>query len=164
MTTAPAVHKRIAIDIRDAAVVGTGAVLLLLSMVGIGWLVAPANPASKTPSTTVSFADLTAATDESPSTVQATYFGWLAWLLFGAIIVLTVAVLITRSRPIAISGAAMGVLTLLLTTLALKGPQTWMQTVKALPDLRLGGYLMLVGVLILTIFNTVVIGRSRTDR
>ena len=155
MTTAPTTGKLAAVNLKDAGVVGIGAVLLLASLLGLTWLVMPANPATDAPAAAVSFNDLTAATKSSPSTVQSTYFGWLAWVLFGAIILLSVAVLLTGNRLIAAVTAGIGLLTAILTTLALKGPQTWSQTIEALPNLRIGGYLMLIGLLALLIFNAI---------
>lgn len=155
MTTAPAVGRLAATNIKDAAIVGVGALLLLISLVTTTWLFMPANPAANTPAASMSFSDLVTATGASPSTIQSSFFGWLAWFLFGALIILSVATLLTHSRIVAAIGAGVGLLTAILTTLALKGPQTWSQTIDALPNLRLGGYLMLIGLLTLLIFNAV---------
>lgn len=155
MTSSLSERSRTAITTRDVAVVVIGAALIVVSLCGFSWLFMPADPTAGTPGGSVSFNDLRAATEASPSAVQAAYFGWLAWAAFGVLIVLNVATPLIRSKVIAVAALAAGVVTAVITILALKGPQTWSQTIQALPNLRFGGYLMLIGLLTLLIFSAV---------
>src|SRR5690348_2743006 len=67
---------------------GLAAVLLVVSLLGPGWVHVPADPATGAPATTLDFQGLNALTSLVPSTAwQQAYFGWLGW----AMVVLTVA-------------------------------------------------------------------------
>lgn len=151
MTTASATNRTAALDVRELAVVALGAVLLLVSLVGPTWLVMPSPDGGA--AVPVSFADLVVATDGSPSTIQATFFGWCAWVLFGVLIALSIGVLLTSNRALAVGAALGAAIVAVVATLALKGPQTWAQTIESLPNLRLGGYLMLLGLVALLAYN-----------
>lgn len=154
MTTNPQAARRLStISVGEAAAVGVGSMLLLVSLLGFKWLYMPANPAANTPGVAVSFSDLISATDASPSRIQASYFGWLALALFAITVALCIAVLLTGRRLVAAVAAGFVLLTLVLTTLALKGIQTWPQTIAALPNLRFGGYLMLIGLVTLLAYS-----------
>lgn len=155
MTTAHTSSPAISINVREIAAVAIGGVLLMVSLLGLDWSYVPASPETGTSATSLSFQDLNAATAASPSGLQAAFFGWFAWALFGALIILAVATLLTNSPAVAIVTAVSGVIVLVLTTLALKGPMTWGQTIEGLPNTRLGCYLAIIGVLVVTIYGVI---------
>lgn len=160
MTTVPTDRRATTRPLAETAVVSVSGVLLIASLLGPAWLVMPANPAAGTPAAAVSFTDLSAATENSPSTVQSFFFGWPAWVLFGALIFASAAVVYTGNRFIAACTAAATLVVAMVSVLAIKGPLTWSQTIDSLPNLRLGGYLMLTGLLIVVAFNGYKASRS----
>jgi hypothetical protein len=163
MTT---ITARSARSLQEVAVVVAGSGLLIASFLGPSWLQMPADPATNTPSTSMSFQDLSTATVSSPSSIQAAYFGWLAWVLVAGLIMLSVTILLTAHRTLATVTTIASIVVYAITIMALKGPLTWSQTVDTLPDVRLGGYLMLTGLLALllhSLYKTTPAGQHRSS-
>ena len=108
-------------------------VLLLVALLGAGWLYVPANPAIKAPATTLGFNDLhdLAASGAVPTTwLQQNYFGWLGWTLIIIIIIivaLSLATALTGKRSVAMALAGAGVVSLAVNLFGLKGALTWGQ-------------------------------------
>lgn len=126
-------------------------VLLLVALLGAGWLYVPANPAIKAPATTLGFQDLheLAASGVVPTTwVQQNYFGWLGWTLVGIVIALCAATAITGRRVMAGALAAAGIVGLAINVFAVKGALTWGQFMDQVPNIRIGGYCAIAGYLL----------------
>jgi hypothetical protein len=135
---------RNAAPLARVAVPGITALLLLASLLGAGWLYVPANPAAKTPATTLSFADLSDLANSGAvptSAIQESYFGWLGWTLAGATIAFAVAAAFLRNRGVASVLGALSVAGLVLTALGVRGALTWSQLFDQVENVRLGGYL-----------------------
>ncbi|WP_213575873.1 hypothetical protein [Rhodococcus sp. USK13] len=137
------------------AAVAAAAIFLLVSMVGPAWMFSPAHPDTGTPDANLSFSDLGAATAQSPSAIQAAYFGWLGWALVILVIVVSAAAVLLPRRLLSAAELLTGIAALLITALALKGPLSWGGFVQAVPTLRIGGYLMIVGLLVVIIHGAV---------
>ncbi len=152
MTTTQNAINRKAVEFKGLSTVVIGSFLLISSLLGPSWIQMPANPAAGTPAASLSFQDLSTATASSPSSIQSGYFGPLAWILFAGLVVLSFATYISGNRIIAIVTAIIGFIVLVVTLLALKGPSTWAQFIDTVPNIRLGGYLMLVGLLTLVAY------------
>ncbi len=145
--TRTATKNSAGINIWEGAIVVVAAILLIGSTLGPDWLYSPADPKTGTPAATLDFSALGVATEGSPSAIQATYFGWLAWVAFIGVIVLGALTALSANRLWAIAGLVAGLIAVLVSVLAIKGPLTWSQTVDALPNIRLGGYMMIIGLL-----------------
>ena len=137
------------------------ALLLAASLLGPTWMFSPAQPAANVPEQHLSFSDLAAATAESPSSIQAAYFGWLGWTLVILTIAATIVAVLRPRRLLTMAEAAIGAITLIVTALALKGPLTWGGFIDAVPTLRLGGYMIIVG-LILVVAHGATLLRTRS--
>lgn len=126
-------------------------VLLLVALLGAGWLYVPANPAMKAPATTLGFNDLhdLAASGAIPTTwLQQNYFGWLGWTLIIIVIALSLATALTGKRSVAMALAGAGVVGLAVNLFAVKGSLTWGQFTDQVPNIRVGGYCAIVGYLL----------------
>ncbi|PHV66982.1 hypothetical protein [Williamsia muralis] len=139
-----------------------GSVLSIISLIGPTWLFSPAQPANNVPEMSFSFGDLADLSGNSPSTVQSSYFGWLAWVLVVATIVLAVAAILSRSTLIAAAEGILALVTLVVTIFAVKGPLTWGGFYDTLPNMRIGGYLIIVGLLGIIAHAVVMARSSRT--
>ena len=142
-------------NVAPVAAIGGAAIILLLSLIGPTWLFSPAQPDTGTPAANLSFSDLAAATAETPSPIQAAYFGWLGWALVIVSIAVSGAAVLLGRRLLSVAELLTGVVALVLTALALKGPLTWGGFAQAVPTLRIGGYLMIVGLLLVIIHGAV---------
>ncbi len=120
-------------------------VLVVGSLLGFAWTFIPANPTAQTPEMWMTFSDLSAATAQSPSAIQAAYFGWLAWTLVACTVLVAFGAVITGLRPLFGVEVALGLAMLIITMFASKGPSSWGTVIAALPDLRIGALMMLVG-------------------
>ncbi|PBC35076.1 hypothetical protein CJ179_49910 [Rhodococcus sp. ACS1] len=129
-------------------------VSLVGSLLGPIWMFSPANAETLTPDSWLTFSDLTSATAQSPSAIQAAYFGWLAWTLIASIVLVTIGATITGFRPLFLAEATLGLAALVVTVFALKGPSTWGAVVAALPDIRIGGYMVIAGLLLLVVHGS----------
>lgn len=139
-----------------AILAGVGGILLtIISLIGFTWVQFPADPTAGTPSSPADFGAMGTATEGSPSGIQSSYFSWLAWVLVILLLVLVVAILMTGRRAVAVAGAGLAAVGIALTFLALKGPNTLSQAIDAVSTLRIGSYLMFVGLIILVIFGVV---------
>lgn len=130
------------------AAAAAAAVLLVTSLVGPGWLYVPANPAAQVPAMTLSFGDLhdlTAGGAVPTNGLQDAYFSWLAWILVAAVSVLAVALAVAPRRSLAWLVVVASVVGLVVTTLALKGPLSWGDFLDQAKNLRIGGYLVIIG-------------------
>ena len=126
-------------------------VLLLVALLGLGWLYVPANPAIKAPATTFGFDDLhdLANSGAVPTTwLQQNYFGWLGWTVVLAVTALAIVTALTGKRVAAIALAGAGLISLVVTLFAVKGELTWGQFGDQIPNFRAGGYCALLGYLI----------------
>lgn len=133
---------------RRAVLPATVAVLLSISVLGAGWLYVPANPVAKMPATTLTFNDLhdVAHGGLVPSNwIQQAYFGWLGWALAVAIVVLAVALTLVPQRLLEFALSAVAVTALVCTLLGVKGVLTWSQLADQIENIRLGGYLAVLG-------------------
>lgn len=151
-TATPAINRpMLAISLRSAVVGGIGAVLLLVSPLGPGWLFTPANPAFHIPAATLDFSDLHHLTSSgiAPTNwVQQNYFSWLGWLLIALTIVATGAAVLVRRRFLIAVAAVLSVLGLVVDVFADKGVLTWSQFYREVPNLRIGTYLLIAGYLL----------------
>jgi hypothetical protein len=138
-----------------AAVVAFAVILLLASMIGPAWMYSPAQPDTGTPGANLSFSDLATATAKSPSALQAAYFGWLGWALVILAVAVSVAALLLPRRLLSVAELLTGLVALVLTALALKGPLSWGGFVAAVPTLRIGGYLIIIGLLVIIFHGAV---------
>ena len=124
-----------------------GAAMLWIGLLGPAWTYVPAQPDANIPAADLSFAALAALTTESPSVVQATYFGWLAWVFVLVSTALVVLAVRTRNPLASVLCVAAGVVQLLVTVLAIKGPLPWSVVVDGLTNTRLGAALAIAGIL-----------------
>lgn len=136
-------------DVRTRlAVACTAITVLLVSLLGPGWLFVPGNPAAKMPATTPTFGDLhdLAQSGAVPTTtLQQSYFGWLGWSLVLATGITAVLVAVVGRRVLVVLLAALSVAGLVVTTFGLKGAHTWADFLDQVPNVRVGGYLVFVG-------------------
>ena len=123
-------------------------VVLVVALIGPGWLYSPANPVVGSPSTTLDFQGLNDLVSHVPSTGrQQAYFGWLGWCLV-ALTVLSMLAATVRSSPVAAGVVCIIALTGLASTLfAVKGSMTWSQFSDSLHDVRAGAFMVLGGYL-----------------
>jgi hypothetical protein len=159
--TTPSTRLVLSVSPRSAAVAGVGAVLLMISLLGPGWLFSPANEAAHIPATTLNFADLhqLSSSGAVPTNwIQHNYFAWLGWVLIVATIVATSAAVLGGGRLFGALGVVLSVLGLLLGLFAAKGVLTWSRFYHLVPDLRVGAYLLVVGYL-LTLVSAAASGR-----
>lgn len=132
--------------------------MLVLSPLGPAWLQVAANPAAKLPEMALSFGDLHDLTSSGAAPtngIQEVYFGWLGWILVLATVVVAAAFVATRRVEAAILVAVIAVVGLAITALGVKGPLTWSQLFEQAENIRLGGYLMVLGYLVTLIAGLV---------
>jgi hypothetical protein len=156
MTVQTASPARAALRIRprSALIGGLGAVLLLISPLGVGWFYVPAVPQAHIPATTLSYQGLhhLAGSGMAPTNwVQQNYFAWLGWLLIVAAILITGAAVVTGRRALDMAGAALCLLGLVLGLFAAKGALSWSQFAHELSNLRVGAYLLVAGFFIILV-------------
>lgn len=89
--------------------------------------------------------DLTAGGAVPTNGVQDAYFSWLASMLVAAVSVLAVALAAAPRRSLAWLLVVASVVGLLVTMLALKGPLSWGDFLEQAKNMRIGGYLIIVG-------------------
>jgi hypothetical protein len=145
-----------------AGATGLAAVLLVVSLVGPGWVHAPADPATGAPATTLDFQGLNTLTSLVPSTAwQQAYFGWLGW----AMVVLTVATGVAAAlRRDGRSGTALVLassLGLLASLFAVKGTMSWSVFIAATDTMRIGSYMLIVGYVVSMAVGVIVLVRRR---
>lgn len=131
-------------------------VLLLLALLGAGWLYVPANPAIKAPAATLGFGDLhkLAGSGVIPTTwIQQNYFGWLGWTLVLVIIALCLVTAATCNRIVAGVLAAAGLVSLITHLFAVKGALTWGQFADQTSHLRIGAYCAVAGYVLAIAFG-----------
>lgn len=132
------------------------AAALLVSLAAPIWLYSPAQPQAQIPEMHLSFSDLDAATTQSPSALQGAYFGWLGWFLALAAIAMGVVTVLIRRRVAGAVEAVVGGVALILTVFAVKGPLTWGSFFDSIPNIRLGGYLVIIGYLLIIAHGSLV--------
>ena len=143
---------------------GIAAVMLVIAPLGPGWLHVPANPALKTPATTLSFSDLHdfIASGVAPTNaLQEAYFSWLAWVLIVLTLLVGVVTVATANRAAAVALAALGFVSLALTALSIKGAMDWGWFFDQVQYIRVGGYLLIVGFVITLILGVVTAARAK---
>jgi len=165
------------IDSLDGPVVKTQASALILGplllaasaclaagFLGPAWIYVPANPAANAPAARLDFGDLGRLTGSPgvPTTwLQQSYFDWLGWLTAIVVVLGLAAAILVRSRALAPVATGLAVLALIVKVLALKGPLTWAQVVDQLANLRLGSYLVDLGLVGATAIALVLVSRRR---
>jgi hypothetical protein len=147
---------------RVVGATGLAAVLLVVSLLGPGWVHAPADPATGAPATTLDFQGLNTLTSLVPSTAwQQAYFGWLGW----AMVVLTVAMGIAAAlRRDGLSGTALVLassLGLLASLFAVKGTMSWSAFIAASDSMRIGSCMLIVGYVVSMAVGVIVLVRRR---
>ncbi|AHH20055.1 putative transmembrane protein [Nocardia nova SH22a] len=125
-----------------AALLIISAVTIWIALFGPVWTYLPAT--TTTPATTLTFADLTAASAFSPDGLQAAFYQWIAWL-FAALTTATVIVALrSRRKTAGIACALVGTLQLLFTIFVNVSAAPQMSALlSALPYTRLGTILFL---------------------
>jgi hypothetical protein len=164
--TTSSVRSKIAPGSRSdwlAGATGLAAVLLVVSLVGPGWVHAPADPVTGAPATTLDFQGLNTLTSLVPSTAwQQAYFGWLGW----AMVVLTIATGIAAAlRRDGLSGTALVLassLGLVATLFAVKGTMSWSVFIAATDTMRIGSYMLIVGYVVCMAVGVIVLVRRGT--
>ena len=124
---------------------------ILASLLGVPWQFIPAQPASHMPELNLTFSDLQTASETSISPIQRAYFGGLIWVLIVLSITLALTAVKSRTRTVEIAEAAVAAVALVFTVLACKGPSTWSEFIQSIPNLRLGGYLFIIGLMLLLV-------------
>jgi hypothetical protein len=135
---------------RVAAPIVAG-LMLLVALVGAGWLHVPLNPATRMPGVTLSFNDLhdLARSGLAPSNgIQQAYFGWLGWALALTTVAVALAAAMLHRRLLALAAGASAVVGLVCTALGVKGVLPWSQLIDQTANVRSGVYLVVVGYLI----------------
>jgi hypothetical protein len=138
--------------------------MLLVSLVGPGWLYVPANPAVHMPEVTLTFNDLhhLANSGLAPSNgIQRAYFGWLGWALALTTVAVALAGAMLRRPVLALATGASAVVGLLCTALGVKGVQPWSQLIDQTANVRPGVYLVVVGYLI-ALGSAAILARRRS--
>jgi hypothetical protein len=123
---------------------------LVVGLLGPAWIYAPANSAANAPAARLDFGDLRQLTGTPgvPTTwLQQSYFDWLGWLSAIVVMLGVAAAILLRTRALALVATGLAVLGLIAKVLALKGPLTWAQVVDQLANLRLGSYLVDLGLI-----------------
>jgi hypothetical protein len=97
----------------------------------------------------LNFAEMAAGASQSPSGLQQTFFGWIAWAL--ALIMTILALLAARWSSRLLGGLCIlvGSAELVLTAYGMKGATTWSAVIDGLDNMRLGGVLYLLGLVLL---------------
>ncbi len=147
-------RPELALNLRAAVVGGVGAVLLLISPLGLTWLAAKAVPAAHIPAQNLSYADLHHLTSSgmAPTNwVQQNYFSWLGWLLIVLAVLTTAAAALLGRRSLGAVGVVVSALGLVLGLFAAKGVLTWSAFYHQIPNLRAGAYFLVVGFILLLI-------------
>lgn len=155
-TRAQAVSVRTMLGARRSSLIATaiGAVLLVLAPLGATWLFVPANPAANLPETTLSFSglgDLTSGGLAPTTGLQASYFAWLGWTLIALTLIVALAALLIGSHGLRVALGVIALVGLVTTILAVKGPMSWSEVVDQLPNVRVGGYLVFGGYLVMIV-------------
>ncbi|WP_009476585.1 hypothetical protein [Rhodococcus sp. JVH1] len=70
-------------------------------------------------------------------------------------VAVSVAALLLPRRLLSVAEPLTGLVALVLTALALKGPLSWGGFVAAVPTLRIGGYLIIIGLLVIIFHGAV---------
>lgn len=145
-----------------AGATALAAVLLVVSLVGPGWVHVPADRATGAPATTLDFQGLKTLTSLVPSTGwQQAYFGWLGWTM----VLFTIAVGIAAAlRRDGLSGTALVLassLGLVATLFAVKGTMSWSGFIAATDTMRIGSYLLIVGYVVSMAVGVIVLVRRR---
>lgn len=156
-------------DVRTRLIAASASItaVLLVSLLGPGWLFVPANPAAKMPETTLSFGDLHNLANSGiiPTThIQQLYFGWLGWTLVLATGVTAVFVAVVSRRALVALLAVLSVAGVVATTFGMKGTLTWADFVDQVPNVRVGGYLVFIGYLSAFAFAALLAKSARTLR
>lgn len=142
---------------RTAVYVVAGA-LLLISLMGPGWLFVPANPALQAPAMTLNFGDLGELTSGEvvpTNALQQAYFGWLGWTLVLATLAAAAAHVATRVRPVGVLVSVLAVCGLIINTFGVKGTLNWSQFFDQTPNMRAGAYLIIVGYVVALIASLI---------
>jgi hypothetical protein len=137
--------------VRRAGAPIVAGLMLLVSLVGPGWLYVPANPAAQMPQATLTFNDLhdLASSGLAPSNgIQQAYFGWLGWGLALTTVAVALAAAVLYRRLLARAAGAFAVAGLVCTALGVKGVLSWSQLIDQTANVRPGVYLVVVGYLI----------------
>jgi hypothetical protein len=113
-------------------------------LLGPAWSFVPAQPATRTPATNLNFAELASFSESTPSTFQ-TYFNVLAWVLAGAVTVLTIYTNRGHGLVWGLVSALTGTVSLVLTLLALHSLPTPENAWHTMTSIRLGAALTLFG-------------------
>ena len=164
MTTPVEEHTTTRLDrIVPWALAAVAVLFLIVSLLGPTWVYSPANPAIPLPEMHSNFSDLQTATAESTSGVQREYFAWLGWALVVLTAISAVAATLIRTRVTALIELAVAVFTLVITVFAVKGPLSWSAFFSNVPNIRVGGYLMIIG-LLLVITHAALALRPRAAR
>jgi hypothetical protein len=152
---------------RLAAASATIPVVLLVSLLGPGWLFVPANQAAKMPETTLSFGNLhdLANSGAVPTTnIQQWYFGWLGWTLVLATGITALLIAVLARRALMVLLGVLSVAGVVVTTFGLKGALSWADFFDQVPNVRLGGYLVFIGYLSALAFGALLASRERLQR
>lgn len=137
--------------------------LLLVALVGPAWLHVPANPQVGAPAANLDFdqlGDLIAADAVPTNGIQAAYFSWLGWLLATFTVLTGLVASVLPRRAVAGTLTVLAIVGLVLTGLAVKGPLSWSDFLDQVPNVRAGGYLVVLGYLLLLVTG-VFVGRRR---
>jgi hypothetical protein len=137
--------------VRQAAAPIVAGLMLLVSLVGPGWLYVPANPAAHMPEVTLTFNDLhdLARSGLAPTnSIQQAYFGWLGWALALTTVAVALAAALLRRRLLAMAAGALAVAGLVCTAFGVKGVLSWSQLMDQTENVRPGVYLVVAGYLI----------------
>jgi hypothetical protein len=151
---------------RSAVVGGVGAVLLVISPLGLGWLFSPAVAAAHIPAMTLNFADLgtLSSSGRVPTNwIQENYFSWIGWALIALTIVATGAAAVTGRRPLRVLSVILSVAGLLVSLFAAKGVLSWSQFSREIPNLRVGVCLLIVGYLLTLAAGVIQDGAKRNS-
>jgi len=136
-------RPELALNLRAAVVGGVGAVLLLISPLGLTWLAAKAVPAAHIPAQNLSYADLHHLTSSGMAP--------LGWLLIVLAVLTTAAAALLGRRSLGAVGVVVSALGLVLGLFAAKGVLTWSAFYHQIPNLRAGAYFLVVGFILLLI-------------
>jgi hypothetical protein len=127
-------------------------IVLITSLIGTTWLFSPANPTTRLPALNLSFSHLRALTRAAPAPAeQRAYFSWLCWTLVIGTLTAAVLSVVVRSRLISALVALLSMTALVCTLIAVKGALTWSQLLREVKDMRIGGYLVIFGFLLLLV-------------
>ncbi|WP_433622153.1 hypothetical protein [Nocardia sp. CA-120079] len=97
------------------------------------------------------FAQLIPIMQNSPSTLQAAFFGWMAWLF--ALIATVLVIVAARSATPVVGGVCVlvGIAESVITILALKGTEPWSAVFDSLQFIRVGAVMFVIGMIALIV-------------